>query len=434
MPFNSFTFILFFALVFVFSRLIGSWTLRKAFLVFVSYIFYAAWNPPFVILLWISTVADWVLANWISRQEKQGRRRFYLTLSVVLNLGLLAYFKYGNFLLANFTALLNTAGMTFKPAPMSILLPVGISFYTFQTLSYTFDVYRRKIKPWPSLLDYALYVTFFAHLVAGPILKSEDFLMQCQTPRKATHAQAWWGIILLITGLFSKMVLADAVLAQIVERVYDGTLAPSFHEAWLATFAFALQIFFDFSGYSTCAVGIALALGFFFPENFRFPYGAVGFSDFWRRWHISFSTWLRDYLYIPLGGNRAGKFRTYFNLMLTMLIGGLWHGASWMFVIWGGLHGFYLAAERLILKTKLAALDFWKTFPAQVFLSMVTFLLVCVAWVFFRAKETGRAFLILQAMAGTAANRGWPLLNPRMLPWVLGLTALVLVSDRKSVV
>ena len=360
-----------------------------------SYIFYAAWNPPFVVLLWISTIADWHFARRIYDSERAFGRKLFLILSLCVNLGLLCFFKYSNFLLENFASLLNSTGLGYQPPKMSVILPVGISFYTFQTLSYTLDVYRKKAKPWHSLLDYSLYVTFFPQLVAGPIVRAVDFLPQCVQPKIASNKQLGWGMVLLVVGLFNKMVIADLFLSPVAEAVFDSNLQCGMVQAWAGVLAFSSQIFCDFAGYSTCAIGVALCLGFALPDNFRYPYAAVGFSDFWRRWHISLSTWLRDYLYIPLGGNRKGKHRTHVNLMATMLIGGLWHGSSWLFVIWGGLHGLYLLAERLISKSRIARLALWDSYAAKLCLAMTTYVFVCVAWVFFRATTLSRASDIL---------------------------------------
>lgn len=336
MLFTSYAFIPFFLIVVLVSRALSNWTARKAFLLVASYLFYAAWNPPFVILLWISTLIDWHVAKRIDRSQSMRARRSLLLVTLLVNLGLLGYFKYFGFLVRSMTELLAAVNVNVTFADPDIILPVGISFYTFQTLSYTLDVYRRKARPGRSFLDYALYVTFFPQLVAGPIVRATEFLPQCVASRKATSSQIGWGLSLFTIGLFAKVVIADALMAPVVESVYDVATPAGFLPAWTGTVAFAMQIFCDFFGYSTCAIGVALTLGFALPDNFRFPYGAVGFSDFWRRWHISLSTWLRDYLYIPLGGNRKGATRTYVNLAITMLLGGLWHGASWMFLIWGG--------------------------------------------------------------------------------------------------
>jgi D-alanyl-lipoteichoic acid acyltransferase DltB (MBOAT superfamily) len=269
---------------------------------------------------------------------------------------------------------------------LGITLPVGISFYTFQTLSYSIDAYRRTSEPWHSFLDYALYVTFFPQLVAGPIVRSSDFLPQCNEPKRATTVQFSWGMVLVLLGLFEKVVVADVLLAPLTEKAFGGGVPSDFVQAWAGVLSFAMQIFGDFAGYSTTAIGIALCLGFTFQDNFRFPYAAVGFSDFWQRWHISLSSWLRDYLYISLGGNRKGAFRTYINLMATMLLGGLWHGADWKFVAWGGLHGLFLIVERFS-KRICGQWQIWSSTAAQLVLMLITFGCICLTWVFFRAKD-----------------------------------------------
>ena len=271
-----------------------------------------------------------------------------LVISLIGNLGMLCFFKYGGFLLDNFVALVNLVGLDFHPAKPNIILPAGISFYTFTTLCYTIDMYNRKSEPVKSLLDFSLFVTFFPHLVAGPIVRPPQLVPQFESPRKANQQQMLQGLFLVSLGLFMKVVLADTMLASSSDTVFNFPAPLLAVDAWLGVLAFSGQIFFDFAGYSTCAIGVAMCLGFVLPENFRYPYAAIGFSDFWRRWHITLSSWLRDYLYIPIGGNRKGEVRTYVNLMITMLLGGLWHGASWTFVVWGALHGTYLCVERLI--------------------------------------------------------------------------------------
>ncbi len=267
--------------------------------------------------------------------------------SVTSNLSMLGFFKYGNFLLANFQWLLARAGIAYAPPHLDIFLPIGISFYTFHSLSYTLDVYRRVCQPTKSLRDFTLAVSFFPQLVAGPIVRAADFLPQLVAAPVLRRGQFYWGLLLMTLGLFEKIVLADTMLADTADTIfgYGGSLQSV--DAWSGVLAFAGQIFFDFSGYSTCAIGAALCLGFHLKDNFRFPYAAVGFSDFWRRWHISLSTFLRDFLYIPLGGNRSGPARAAINLMIVMFIGGLWHGAAWTFVVWGLIHGVLLVLERL---------------------------------------------------------------------------------------
>jgi alginate O-acetyltransferase complex protein AlgI len=399
MVFNSITFLIFFAIVLILHNLPLPWKIKKANLLVASYIFYAAWNPPFVILLWVTTVVDWFVAQAIGRTQNTAKRRMLLLISLAGNLGLLGYFKYGTFLLESFVAVVNSFGIHYQPAVPDIILPIGISFYTFVTLSYTIDVYRRELAPCKSFLDFSLLVTFFPHLVAGPILRAADFLPQCEQPRVANSQQLGWGFSLVVFGLFEKVVLADNLVAPVADKIFKAAHGVDFWQAWIGTFAFASQIYLDFDGYSITAIGVAMCLGFVFPDNFRFPYAAVGFSDFWRRWHISLSTWLRDYLYVSLGGNRKGEIRTYSNLMLTMLIGGLWHGAAWRFVIWGGLHGIYLVIERL-LKKRFADAAFLKQTFIQVGLALLTFLLVCITWVFFRASHLSDAWHMVSAMFG----------------------------------
>jgi alginate O-acetyltransferase complex protein AlgI len=397
--FNSLTFAVFFAVVLALWYAIKPWRGRKAMLLVASYVFYAAWNPPFVLILWLSTVIDWYAARWIFAARTKLHRRTALLLSLVVNLGLLGYFKYGGFLVENFAALCGALGIEFHPAAPDIILPIGISFYTFETISYTIDVYLDRCKPFRSFLDYGLFLTFFPHLIAGPILRPYEVVPQFERPHRATPTAVGWGLFLVLVGLFEKVVVADTLLAPAAEQVFAAHEPLAAVDAWVGVLAFSGQIFCDFAGYSTCAIGAALCFGFAFPDNFRFPYAAIGFSDFWRRWHISLSRWLRDYLYVPLGGNRRGGVRTYVNLMLTMLIGGLWHGASWNFVIWGGMHGVYLVVERLLREhgPRVAALER----PAgRALLGLFTFFLVCLTWIFFRAGDLDGALALVRAAFG----------------------------------
>ena len=423
MIFNSLTFLIFFTIVVCVYYLPWTWTQRKVFLLLASYVFYAAWNPPFVLLLMASTVIDWMVAQRMAATAHPTRRRALLIVSLVFNLGVLAFFKYGGFLLDNFIRLAAALGVHYQPSSWDIVLPIGISFYTFMTLSYTIDVYRRRIEPGNSFLDYALFITFFPHLVAGPILRAADFLPQCTTPRRATLDQFGWGLTLMAVGLFEKVVLADSITAPVADMVFRAVDRAGFIDAWVGTLAFSAQIFFDFAGYSTCAIGAALCLGFVLKGNFRYPYAAVGFSDFWQRWHISLSSWLRDYLYFPLGGNRHGQWTTVRNLMLTMLLGGLWHGASWRFVAWGGLHGSYLVAER-VAKQRFADVAWLATAAARVGLAMLTFALVSVAWVFFRAVSFRDAAQLLRVMAVGGDDRLD--LGVNNVVYVAGITAVLL--------
>jgi alginate O-acetyltransferase complex protein AlgI len=401
--FNSLTFVVFFTVLLLLHRLPFSWTVKKVNLLLASYIFYAAWNPPFVILLWISTLVDWVVARRLYESTGVSRRRAWLLVSLAVNLGFLAFFKYGEFLLANWQALMASFGVEYLPPEWNIILPVGISFYTFQTMAYTLDIYLGRAKPLKSMLDFSLFVTFFPQLVAGPIVRPGQLVPQFAVPRQATRDQLLWGLWLMVLGLFMKIVIADAGLAQSADYVFGSDKAVGFTDAWLGTLAFSGQIFCDFAGYSTIAIGAALCLGFALPDNFRMPYAAIGFSDFWRRWHISLSTWLRDYLYIPLGGNRGSEVRTYVNLMLTMLLGGLWHGASWTFVVWGGLHGLYLAGERWV-RAKTGVAGDPVGYLNRLLLALLTYFLVNITWVFFRADDFAGAARILRGMAGIATD------------------------------
>lgn len=318
MTFNSLTFAVFFLVVLALHNAPLSWRVKKINLLIASYLFYAAWSPPFVLLLWLSTAVDWQAARWLDQAKTQAARRGFLLLSLAVNLGVLGYFKYGEFLLENFAEGLHALGVAYEPPKADIILPVGISFYTFQTMAYTLDVYLGRARPTKSLLDFSLFVTFFPQLVAGPIVRPTELVPQFATPRTATAQQLGWGLALMVIGLFEKVTLADGFLAPAVDAVYGAKGGAPALDAWIGAIAFSGQIFFDFAGYSTIAIGSAMALGFALPDNFRAPYAAIGFSDFWRRWHMTLSTWLRDYLYIPLGGNRRGRLRSYLNLMITI--------------------------------------------------------------------------------------------------------------------
>lgn len=429
MVFNSYIFIVFFVIVLILFNLPFSWKVRKMILLLASYVFYAAWNPPFILLLWLSTVVDFFVGRALYTQENVNKKRVLLVVSLIGNMGMLCFFKYGGFLLENFVTVVNAMGIHYHPAKPNIILPAGISFYTFTTLCYTIDMYKKKSEPVKSLLDFSLFVTFFPHLVAGPIVRPTQLVPQFETPRKTNKQQLLDGLFLLSLGLFMKVVLADSFLSAPADAVFNASGPLPALDAWMGMLAFTGQIFFDFAGYSTCAIGAALCLGFVLPQNFRFPYAAGGFSDFWRRWHMTLSLWLRDYLYIPLGGNRKGTFRTYINLMLTMLLGGLWHGANWTFVAWGGLHGLYLWVEKFFMDRKKVRLT-----PAMVIVegtgpviegagpvmaklvpertaifntslrgfpyALFTFFLVNITWVFFRASTFGKAGAVLGSMFG----------------------------------
>ena len=424
MQFNSLTFVLFFGIVTAAYYSLRSWRARKVLLIAASYVFYAAWNPLYVLLLWFSTIADWLLARRIDAAASDRARRAWLFCSLTINLGLLGYFKYGALLLETFTALAAKVGIAYSPPSLGIVLPVGISFYTFQTLSYTLDVYRRQLHARTSFADFCLFVGFFPQLVAGPIVRASYFLPQCEHPKRFSPDSFGWGAALLLFGLFAKVAIADAILAPAADAVFANPTEVGTADAWIGVFAFSGQIFFDFSAYSLCAIGAALCLGFALPDNFRSPFAAVGFSDFWRRWHISLSTWLRDYLYISLGGNRRGAARVALNLMATMVLGGLWHGASWMFLIWGALHGAYLLIEHGA-RAAFGSVFTGSSKLARFGLGLATFVIVSVTWVFFRAPDMAAARALLRALFATSGT-GTVALAPQA-PFVLSTLAALLI-------
>jgi alginate O-acetyltransferase complex protein AlgI len=382
MLFNSFHFVVFFVIVLALNQSLRRWPgAQKLMLLAASYYFYGQWNWLYLLLILFSTVTDYAIGLGLVRVR---RPRNLMIVSLVVNLGVLFFFKYANWAIANWNAVDALVGGSLTISPLDLLLPVGISFYTFQSMSYTIDVYRGDSPPRRNFLDYSLFIAFFPQLVAGPIVRDGEFFHELDRDRSIDFATVRQALVLIALGYVKKMVVADN-LAAVVDPVFDASTAQGFWDTLLAIYAFAFQIYCDFSGYTDIAIGCALLLGFRFPKNFNYPYVAESVQDFWRRWHMTLSRWLRDYLYISLGGNRKGTTRTRINLMLTMLLGGLWHGASWNFVIWGGLHGTYLAFERVIHRR-------WpgwnRDSRAMRCLRMfVTFHLVCFAWIFFRAHD-----------------------------------------------
>jgi len=348
----------------------------------------------YILLILFSTTVDYVVTHQMVRKEPLISKKGLLLTSLFVNLGLLFIFKYYNFFNQSVATLLNNIGLQYDPSVSSLLLPVGISFYTFQTLSYTIDVYYGKLKPEKHFGKFALYVSFFPQLVAGPIERATNFLPQLKKSKHSiTYHNIASGSTQFIIGLFKKVVVADSA-ALYVDSIFNNYHHHTGLTLILATYFFAIQIYCDFSGYSDMAIGVARMLGYDLMENFRIPYFSKNVTEFWRRWHISLSSWLRDYLYIPLGGNRFGKFMTYRNLMLTMLLGGLWHGASWNFVIWGFLNGLYLGLERYYNYSKLSIFN-TNVFNKAIF-SFITFNLICITWIFFRAKDLNQSIYFLQ--------------------------------------
>ncbi len=400
MRFNSYAFALFFAALLPVYWLLRKWRpAQNVLLLAAGYYFYACWNPKFLSLLIISTVVDYACGLWLDRVENPRTRRGVLFLSMALNLGMLGFFKYFNFFAESLHDLLARGGLAIPLGHLEVVLPIGISFYTFQSMSYVIDVYRREIKPTRNLVQFATFVSFFPHLVAGPIMRPSSLLPQVSSQRRFNLIQFYDGSYLIFWGLLKKVVVADN-LAIVVNDLFGRWATLDGGLCLLAVYAFAFQIYGDFSGYTDIARGVAKCLGFEIPLNFNLPYFATSPKDFWSRWHISLSTWLRDYLYIPLGGSRGGTLLTYRNLMLTMVLGGLWHGAAWTYVFWGVYQGLVLVLHRLASPwlNRIEPSDpvdraCWKGLRI-----VVTFHLVCLGWLIFRAESMEQAAGMLRAI------------------------------------
>ncbi len=422
MIFNTPIFYFFFLIFFFFYGFVFLRRRPKVyFIVVASLVFYGAWNYKFIPLLVGSAVADYFIAQAIGAARSQRSKKRWLTLSVAINLGILGLFKYADFVLASVADFLRLFGYDASLPALAFILPVGISFYTFQSLSYTIDVYRGDMEPRKGLVEFTAALSFFPQLVAGPILRARQILPQMHDIPVPTWAGAKHGLLLITTGILKKTV-AD-LLAVPAATAFDSAQPVSVLETWTGVLAFAGQIYGDFAGYTDMAIGLALLLGFKIPLNFRVPYFAVSPVDFWRRWHISLSTWLRDYLYIPLGGNRNN--RRFRNVMITMLLGGLWHGAAWTFVIWGAFHGILITVSHYLSNLKALAIfnrpgSRWITFSKWA----LTFYLVLVGWVFFRATSIDSAFAMLAHMHGFGES--FAVANPSA-PTILGLTAAALL-------
>ncbi len=397
--------------------------LRLLFILGASYVFYAHWDYRFLPLIWGSSTADWLLGNAIARAPTQARRKLWLIATVVMNLGVLALFKYFDFGVESARAALEALGFHPPEVALRVALPVGISFFTFESMSYVIDIYRGDIEPHPSYLEYLAFVAFFPHLVAGPIVRPRDLLPQLAGRPRWNSSEGAEALFLIACGLLKKVAIGDYLALNLVDRVFDAPLSYSALECYAAALGYAVQIYCDFSGYTDIAIGSALLLGVRFPKNFDAPYKSQNIVEFWRRWHISLSTWLRDYLYIPLGGNRKGPLRTYLNLMITMLLGGLWHGANWTFVAWGGLHGVALAATRgyhaLRAPTRGAR---GPRLVSRVVCTLLTFHFVTLAWIFFRAESFSHAGLVLSQLSSLTT------FHPNLHQSVLAVLGVGLVS------
>ncbi|WP_277121124.1 MBOAT family protein [Bacteroides ndongoniae] len=397
---------LFAAFIVVYLLLQRRTTARLMFVTLFSYYFYYKSSGTYFFLLAVVTVSDFLLALLMEHTVTRWKRKLWVVVSLCVNLGLLCYFKYTNFLLECWASL---TGGSFSM--LDIFLPVGISFFTFQSLSYTIDVYRREIKPLTNLLDYAFYVSFFPQLVAGPIVRARDFIPQIRRPLFVSDEMFGRGIFLIVSGLFKKAVISDYISVNFVERIFDNPTLYSGVENLMGVYGYALQIYCDFSGYSDMAIGIALLLGFHFNINFDSPYKSASVTEFWRRWHISLSSWLRDYLYISLGGNRKGKVRQYVNLIITMFLGGLWHGASWNFVLWGVLHGVALAVHKFWMSLTGRKKGEQSHGIRRFFGVVVTFHFVCFCWIFFRNADFATSVDMLRQI--------FTVFRPQLLPQLL---------------
>lgn len=403
MLFNSFPFLVFFPIV-CFIYFVIPKKLRYIWLLFSSYYFYMSWNAKYALLIAVSTLITWISGLIIEKCKSTSGKKLTVALSFISNLGILFFFKYFDFALHNLNRILSFAGIQVINNPFDILLPVGISFYTFQALSYTVDVYRGEVKAEKNPLRYALFVSFFPQLVAGPIERSQNLLTQVKNVdsfKLFNYNRIVSGLIMMLWGLFQKMVIADR-LSLLVDHVFSNSYMYGTIELSLAAIAFALQIYCDFGGYSTIAIGAAQVMGFTLMDNFDTPYFATSIKDFWHRWHISLSSWFKDYLYIPLGGNRCSRTKRYFNLMVTFLVSGLWHGAAWTYVLWGGLHGLYqiigdLSRPLRNRLTKLLKTD-TSVFSYKLGQLLFTFMLTTFAWIFFRAESLNNALFYIKRL------------------------------------
>jgi len=385
--FTNFSFLITLGLFLVFYSAFFNFSfLRKLYVILFSLFFYYKSSGPFILIFVLLIICDYNFANAIEKIKNKTIKKSLLVFSILLSLSFLIYFKYSGFLTTNFNALFNTNFSVGK-----LFLPIGISFYTFQSISYIVDVYNGKINSSRSFLDYTFYMTFFPHLVAGPIVRASDFIPQINTPHIIDRNQYKTAFFRILLGLSKKLVIAD-FLSKYVDMIHANPSLYSGFENIISMYAYACQIYFDFSGYSDIAIGIALLLGYQLKENFENPYKATNITNFWRRWHISLSSWLRDYIYIPLGGSRKGKFNTYLFLLITMTIGGIWHGASWNFIIWGVAHGMALVLHKLIFvnkKNKIEQADNW---ALKLIGTFITFNFVSLFWILFRAENFQKAF------------------------------------------
>ncbi len=396
MLFPTLNFLIFFLIVLALAwALVERDTWRKLVLTAASYVFYAFWDWRFAFLLLGNTLAIYVVGLWIGGAKSERARKWAAGTGVAVMLVVLGFFKYFEFFVTSMNELLRSAGLEREIPIFEVILPVGISFFTFQGISYVLDVYHRIIPPARNLLDLALFKSFFPQLVAGPIVRAADFMPQLEKKLDITRLHISLGLTLIVWGLFKKSIVANYLAIDLVDKVFMDPGRYGGLDLLLGVYGYAVQIYCDFSAYSDIAIGCAMLLGYTFPRNFDQPYRSASLSEFWRRWHISLSSWLRDYLYIPLGGNRKGPARTYVNLTITMLLGGLWHGAAWKFVMWGALHGVGLAVERLASGARRVSGSVWGPKPLAI---VLVFHFVCLGWIFFRARDFASAIDVIKGL------------------------------------
>lgn len=421
MFFPTLVFLVFFLTVHPVSwALIDRPLVRKLFLIAASYVFYAWWDWRFAGLLLLSTLINYLGGLGVAALRDGRGRKWVLGLTVALNLAILGFFKYYEFFITSLGDVLRTLGIERDLPLFQVILPVGISFFTFQGISYVADVYRKRIPVARSFPDVMLYISFFPQLVAGPIVRAEDFMPQLQKQPDRRNVLVSMGLLLILWGLFKKAIVANYLAVDLVDKVFFDPVPYNSFELLIGIYGYAIQIYCDFSAYSDIAIGVAALLGYSFPRNFDQPYRSRSIAEFWRRWHISLSSWLRDYLYIPLGGNRKGRVRTYVNLSLTMLLGGLWHGAAWKFVIWGALHGGGLAAERMVTGLRKHAQP---AIRPPILAIILVFHFVCFAWIFFRAKDME---VVGMYLSGLVNNWSEPLSILAPLPILLIVVGLAI--------
>lgn len=435
MLFNSIEFFVFFPIVFI-----GYWvlfksklTLQNTFITLASYFFYGWWNWKFLILIIISTLIDFFVAKAIGKNNKDKQRKLFLTISLISNLGMLGFFKYYDFFLDNFVEAFSFFGMQLDPARLSIILPVGISFYTFQTLSYTIDVYRKKMQPTNDFMAFSAFVCFFPQLVAGPIERATNLLPQFHKARNFNYPLAILGLRQILWGLFKKVVIADnaAVLAN---HVFNNSAEFDGGTLFFGVFFFAIQIYGDFSGYSDIAIGLSRLFGFDLMRNFANPYFSRSIPEFWRRWHISLSTWFRDYLYIPLGGSRGTKFKAIRNTFIIFVVSGFWHGANWTFIAWGFVNALLFLPSMLsnANRKNLDVVAEYRSLPTiKEFMQMLgTFSLICVTWVFFRAENINHALIYIKDMLSFSLPKGSDFIGAGIHPLMaMNLIGVMLVIE-----